>query len=92
MSEENLKRITVIIAGRSFPVKVSGDEESLVRGIEKDVNEKLNDLQMSYQGKDIQDYMSLAILSYAFELYKSKNSEDLTKLEKRLEELEQLLH
>jgi cell division protein ZapA len=92
MSEENLKRITVIIAGRSFPVKVSNEEESLVRSIEKEVNEKLNDLQLSYQGKDMQDYMSLAILSYAFELQKSNNSEEVSKLDKRLEDLEHLLN
>ena len=91
MAEEDLKRIMVVIAGRSYPVRVTEDEESLVRDLEKEINEKLNDLQLSYQGKDMQDYMSLAILSYAFDLQKVKNSDEVSKLEKRLGELEHLL-
>ncbi len=91
MAEENLKRIMVTISGRNYPVKVDPKEESLIKRIEKEINEKITDLQLSYQGKDAQDYMSLAILSYAFELQKAKNSEDSIFLENRLNEIEALL-
>lgn len=91
MSEEQLKRIIVTISGRTYPVKVKPEEEALLRRIEKEVNDKINDLQLSYQGKDVQDYMSLAILSYAFDLNKAKNSEEMNVLEERLSGLEALL-
>ena len=92
MSEEQLKRIIVTISGRTYPVKVKPEEEPLLRRIEKEVNDKINDLQLSYQGKDVQDYMSLAILSYAFDLQKAKNSEEMNLLEERLSGLETLLN
>ena len=92
MSEDNLKRILVTIAGRNYPVKVDPREESLIKTIEKEINDKINELQLSYQGKDVQDYMSLAILSFAFELQQAKKSEDSLVLEKRLDEIEALLN
>lgn len=91
MSEQDLKRIVVTIAGRNYPVKVEENEESKVREFEREVNEKLNDLQLSYQGKDMQDYMSLALLSYASELQKAKNSDEKIVLNRRLSDLEKLL-
>lgn len=90
MSEENLKRIIVTVAGRNFPVKVKDENEHIVRTIEKEVNQKINELQVTYSGKDIQDYMSLAILSYASELQRVKESEDLKILDDRLSDLESL--
>lgn len=91
MSEQDLKRIVVTIAGRTYPVKVKQTEEKVVRALEKEVNNKLNDLQLSYQGKDMQDYMSLALLFYASYLHKAKNSDDLQILEDKLNDLEKLL-
>ncbi len=91
MSEQNLKRILVTISGRNYPVKVKPEDESKVRALEKEVNDKINELQISYQGKDIQDYMSLALLSYASELQIAKRSDDMKELEKRLEDIERLV-
>lgn len=91
MSEDKLKRIMVIIAGRNYPVRIKPEEEKTVRMIEKDVNDKINEFQLSYQGKDTQDYMSLALLSYAFDLHKAKNSKDHQVLNDKLTHLESLL-
>lgn len=91
MSEEELKRIILTIAGRTYPVKVSNEEEVVMRGIEKDINDKINDLQLSYEGKDIRDYMSLAIISYAYDLTKAKNSEEKKLLGNKLEAIESIL-
>jgi cell division protein ZapA len=91
MSEENLKRIILTIAGRNYPVKVSKIEEPVMRSIEKGINDKLNDLQISYEGNDIRDYMSLALISYAFELHKAENSQEIEVLGNKLTEIEALL-
>ena len=91
MSEENLKRIILTIAGRNYPVKVSDTEEPVMRKIEKNINDKLNDLQISYEGNDIRDYMSLALISYAFELHKTENSSEVKVLSNKLTQIEALL-
>ncbi len=91
MSEKELKRIILTISGRTYPVKVSDKEEVIMRDIEKDINNKLNELQLSYEGKDVRDYMSLAIISYAYELKKAEDSEDEKILGKKLAEIEAIL-
>jgi len=90
MSEKELKRIILTIAGRTYPVKVSDEEEVVMRKIEKDINDKINDLQVSYEGKDVRDYMSLAIISYAYELSKARNPEKKDVLGQKLDEIEAL--
>lgn len=90
MSEENLKRLIVTISGRNFPVRIKPEEEAIVKKVEKEVNEKINEYQISYQGKDIQDYMSLALLSYAFDLQKAKISDSSKVLEKKLDDIKSL--
>ena len=37
--EKSTKRISVVIAGRSYPVKVSEAEARLIPGIEKKIND-----------------------------------------------------
>lgn len=91
MSEEKLKRIILTIAGRTYPVKVSEAEEPVMRGIEKGINDKVNDLQISYEGNDIRDYLSLALISYAFELHKAENPAEKKILDDKLSEIEALL-
>ncbi|GLR18560.1 cell division protein ZapA [Portibacter lacus] len=91
MSEEKLKRIILTIAGRTYPVKVNDAEEPIMRSIEKDINDKINDLQLSYEGKDIRDYMSLAIISYAYELQKAQKPDEVRVLGSKLDEIEALL-
>ncbi|WP_235298041.1 cell division protein ZapA [Portibacter marinus] len=91
MSEKELKRIIITIAGRTYPVKVSDKEEAVMRKIEKDINDKINSLQVSYEGKDVRDYMSLAIISYAYDLNKARNPEEKSVLSEKLDQIEALL-
>ena len=66
----NDKSITVSIAGRQYPVRVSSDEEGLVRDVVTDINAKIKDFQLRYSGKDRQDCMAMIMMTYAVELEK----------------------
>jgi len=71
MSElTNDKSITVSIAGRQYPVRVSSEEEGLVRDVVNDINVKIKDFQLRYSGKDRQDCMAMIMMTYAVELEK----------------------
>jgi len=70
MTEENMIKITVIIAGRPYPLRIKAADEPAVRKIVKEVNDKITTFQSSYQGRDKQDGLSMTILTYAFDLYK----------------------
>lgn len=70
------KKINVVIAGRSFPVKVTEEEEKSVRNIEKDINSQVREFQQKYTDKDKLDLVIMVLLTKAFKLDKIQTLED----------------
>ncbi len=64
------KKINVVVAGRSFPVKVTEEEEKSVRNIEKDINSKIQEYRNKYNDRDKLDLVIMVLLTQAFELDK----------------------
>ncbi len=86
--------ITVVIAGRPYPLRVSTQEEAAIRRIVKEVNEKVSHFQMTYTDRDKQDCLSMVALTYAVELYKMQqqaSTEVPEGVASRLSELDDLL-
>jgi cell division protein ZapA (FtsZ GTPase activity inhibitor) len=65
MASENTISITVWLAGRSYRIRITPEEESAVRKAVKLADEKVNELKTQYAGKDDQDFMAMCLLSYA---------------------------
>jgi cell division protein ZapA len=78
MEEKDMTNITVLIAGRPYPLKVKVGDEDAIRQIVKDVNEKINRFQLTYNKKDKQDCLSMSLLTYAVDLHKSKTGNNDT--------------
>jgi cell division protein ZapA (FtsZ GTPase activity inhibitor) len=74
VQDKETKNITILIAGRPYPLKISAADEPAIRKIVKEVNEKVNRLQLAYTNKDKQDCLAMAILTYAVDLQKAKQS------------------
>lgn len=94
MEESNMITITVVIAGRPYPLRVNAEEEAAIRKIVKEVNDKVNHFQMTYTDRDKQDCLSMVALTYAVESFKMQqqvSSEVPTGVAYRLTELDQLL-
>ncbi len=92
MDGQELVNMTVMIAGRPYPLKVRKPDESNIRAIANDVNDKISQYQVTYKNKDKQDCLSMAALTYAVDLQKAKLTLDqYNSIENRLAELEQLL-
>lgn len=73
--EDAQKKINVVIAGRTFPVRVTDDEELSVRNIEKDINSKIQEFRQKYADKDKLDLVIMVLLTQAFELEKVRTIE-----------------
>jgi len=71
--EKSTTRTTVVIAGRSYPVKATEAEVILFPSIEKKVNDQIMKVQMSYKNLDMQDYLSMVILT---NIMSSNDTED----------------
>jgi cell division protein ZapA len=74
MEEQESKQITVVIAGRPYPLKIQAEDEAAIRRIVKEVNEKINRFQLTYTDKDKQDCLSMAVLTYAVDFFKSQQA------------------
>ncbi len=61
--EKSTKRVTVVIAGRSYPVKATEAEARIIPSIEKKINDQIMKIQMSYKDLDMQDYLSMVLLT-----------------------------
>ncbi|HUR10604.1 MAG TPA: cell division protein ZapA [Flavitalea sp.] len=62
---ETLIPINIIIADRSYRIRISPSDEETVRGTVKVINDKLLEFKTQFAGKDMQDYVSMVILWYA---------------------------
>ena len=72
--EIELKKLTIVIAGRSFPVKVTKEEALILPTIEKNLNDQIRQIQLSYVDRDIQDCLSMVLLTQAITTH---NEDDL---------------
>ena len=63
--EVELKKLTIVIAGRSFPVKVTKEEALILPTLEKNLNDQIRQMQLSYADRDIQDCLSMVLLTQA---------------------------
>ena len=94
MAEQDLSNITVLIAGRPYPLKIKDGDEPAIRKIVKEVNEKINRFQLTYTKKDKQDCLSMALLTYAVDLHKSRQSHQKSPaadLSDKIQQLDELL-
>lgn len=91
MSDGILHKIEVIIAGRKYPIKVTKEEETIVRNIEKHLNQKIHEFQIKYGDRDKMDCVLMTLLTVAFDNAKSESSIDNDEIDNRLNKLEQLI-
>ncbi len=88
---ETLIPVNIIIADRSFRLKISPSDEEVVRKTIKMINEKIVEYKTSFAGKDMQDYVSMVLLRFATEQQKPASSEtsssDTTEKLKKIEDI-----
>lgn len=86
-----MKRLEVAIGGRVFPLKVEEDEVTVILEMVDEINEKLRNLQATYSNKDMQDCLSMLILTYAVEHKNNQIQQDTSEIESRLNQVEYML-
>jgi cell division protein ZapA len=77
--------VNIMIADRSYRLKITADEEELVRKTGKIINEKIMEFKNDFAGKDMQDYVSMALLWFATE--QNKAGAEMIKLKETAEKL-----
>lgn len=59
--------VNIIIADRSYRLKIEPVDEEMVRKTASLINEKINSFKTQFAGKDMQDYISMVLLWFATE-------------------------
>lgn len=85
--------INVVIADRNYRLKVSSEDEALVRKTTKLINDKIIEFKSQFAGKDTQDYVSMVLIWFATEQNKSGGNAVLEQhgLKDKLTVIEQIL-
>ncbi len=65
MSE--LLPVNILIADRSYRLKVEAADEEMVRKTANVINDKITEFKTLFAGKDMQDYVSMVLLWFATE-------------------------
>jgi cell division protein ZapA (FtsZ GTPase activity inhibitor) len=80
--------VNIIIADRSYRLKIQPEDEEMVRKTIKLLNEKIVEFKTNFAGKDMQDYVSMVLLWFATE--QQKPSPELTSQNESVEKLKRL--
>lgn len=88
---DDLKTVNITVAGRTFPVKVTSAEETVVRALEIDLNEKISEFQNTYPMRDKLDYVIMTMLTYTFDLKKSSTTVDYQDVTEKIANINTLL-
>jgi cell division protein ZapA len=88
---EQLIPINIIIADRSYRLKIAPQDEEVVRKTIKTINEKIVEYKTNFSGKDMQDYVSMVLLWFATEQQKPMISAHTTDDQQKLQRIEDLL-
>lgn len=85
--------INIIVADRSYRLKIDAEDEEMVRRTVKKLNEKIVEYKTNFAGKDMQDYVSMVLLWYATEQQRPAPAQILqTGKEEKLNKIEELLN
>jgi cell division protein ZapA len=71
---EQLIPATITIADRSYRIKLNPKDEEVVRKTVKTINDKIIEFKTMFAGKDMQDYVAMALVWYATEQNESATS------------------
>jgi cell division protein ZapA len=91
---DSLQHIQVLIAGRLYPMRIRQGEAEKVQHAATWIENKLNEYQRTYAGKDKQDYLAMCLLMLAVEYdalktdsarYKNSESEELLEINRLLD-------
>jgi cell division protein ZapA len=90
MNEEKFT-INVNVAERYYPITIARSEEESFRNLAKQINDLLFQLSQRFPNREIQDYMAMALLQYAINLKRTKDSFDTTYVIKKIEQLDKFI-
>lgn len=90
--KDELIPLNVLIADRTYRVKINPKDEEVIRKTSKTINDKLVEFKTAFAGKDMQDYIAMVLLWFATEQNAAiSNLVNLDNVSSRLQTLEKMM-
>ncbi len=84
--------ITLLLADRTYRVKVRPEDEETVRRMAKTINDKIIEFKTQFAGKDMQDYIAMTLIWFATDQQASNpESSEIETITSKLTQLEKML-
>ena len=91
MAEQKIVRLNLMIGGRSYPVKIEKSEVPALKKLESTIHSKLNEYMIKYPNYERIDLLTMTFLAVIFDLYQKQEDTSGKVLERRINDLFQLL-
>jgi hypothetical protein len=89
---EELIPLNLLIADRTYRIRINPKDEEVVRRTAKTINDKLLEFKTQFAGKDMQDYIAMVLVWFATEQNAAiSNQVDHENISGRLNTLEKAL-
>ena len=88
--DETMIPVNIVIADRSYRIRVSPKDEESVRKTVKLINEKILEYKTSFAGQDMQDYVAMVLVWFATQVNSGNNEWQEENIIKQLNQLEGL--
>ncbi len=89
---QQLIPVNIVIADRSYRLKIQPEDEEIVRKTIKTINEKIIEYKTQFAGKDMQDYIAMVLIWFATEQNAAiSNQVNLDNVSSRLQTLEKMI-
>ncbi len=75
MAEDKFIPANIVVADRTYRLKIKPEEEEGIRRVMRELNAKIVEFKTSFAGKDMQDYISMCLIWYATEYSANGTSE-----------------
>ncbi|TCZ73660.1 cell division protein ZapA [Flaviaesturariibacter aridisoli] len=84
--------VNLVIADRTYRLKIQPKDEAVVRHTAKTINDKLVEFKTAFAGKDMQDYIAMVLIWFATQQNASITHElNETAMQEKLAALEKLV-
>ena len=89
---DNIKNISVTLAGRTYPIVATIDEEETIKQINGQLDKEFTTMRQQYANKlNKQDILAMMLFTYARKLHDSQKELDTRGVESRINAIENIL-
>ena len=88
---QELIPINVLIADRTYRIKIQSHDEEMVRKTLKTINDKILEFKTQFSGKDMQDYVAMVLLWYATQLTSENENVSTPAIDELIKKIENQL-